>query len=81
MSVEFAREAQARVVLGEGLRFVPVRGDERVGEGGRLAGFGLLADLLDAGAVLLLLDFAAHRGWWVVGVVCVVGVRVVGLLG
>jgi hypothetical protein len=61
--VEFGGEAEALVVLCDGLRLVPVCGYNGIVED-LLLRFGLLADFGDAGAVLLLLDFAAHGCGW-----------------
>jgi len=57
--VEFGGEAETLVVLCNGLRLVPVGGYDGIVEN-LLLRLGLLANFGDAGAVLLLLDFATH---------------------
>jgi hypothetical protein len=57
--VEFRRQAQALVVLCDGLRLVPVGGYDGVVED-LLLRLGLLAHAGGAGAVLLLLEYTAH---------------------
>jgi len=59
VAIQFAGETQTSVILGERLGFVPVLGDERVGEE-EFFGFGLVSDFGNAGAGFAFLNLAAH---------------------